>query len=155
VSTPCDEHLIVTRTISRGSDDWAVLLAVDEDGRTIKIVGQGLGHYAEPGRRIRVQGHWHAHPVHGRELMVHTVLPDLRLGDPDPGVEAVLRRVPHLGEKRAHLLVDRYGPDAVLTRIDANPRHVFQKVAGMPLRQAGEASRWWHEHRLEPPARKG
>lgn len=151
MSTPCDEHLIVTRTISRGTDDWAVLLATDADGKTIKIVGQQLGRFAEQGRRIRVQGHWRSHPEYGRELMVHTVVPDLRLGESDPGVEALLMRVPHLGEKRAHLLVDHYGLDAVLARVDANPRHAFMTVAGMPMRHAGEASRWWHEHRSETP----
>jgi hypothetical protein len=142
-----DVHLEVTRVIAHGADEWAVLLAVGEDGRTHKLVGKPLGRYAEPGRPLRVRGRWSQDPEHGRELLVTAASADLTVAPCAPEVEALLKRVPHLGDKRAQLLIDHFGPDAVVERIDESAQHAFMKVAGMPHLHAGEASRWWHEHR--------
>lgn len=79
--------------------------------------------------------------------------PELQVARPRPDVGALLRRIPHVGDKRAQMLVDGYGSDAVLNAIDANPRRAFLKVAGLPSRHAADAIRWWRQQRLHPTAR--
>ena len=142
-----DEIVTIDRVLARGHGDWAVVLATDEQGRTIKAVGQTLGRLAQPQRRVRVSGFWRRHPEHGREVVVQHAAPALKVAGDAAAVEDILLRVPHVGEKRAQILIDRYGAENVMTKIDASPRHAFLKVASMPFRHAGEASRWWNAHR--------
>jgi hypothetical protein len=68
----------------------------------------------------------------------------LRLTDPSDA-EEVLSRVPHLGAKRRQMLLDEYGPEEVLARIDASPKRAFIR-AGMGYKHASEASLWWRRH---------
>ena len=77
----------------------------------------------------------------------------LAVAQAPPEIHAILRRVPHVGDKRAHLLIDRYGIDAVLNSIDANPRQAFIRVASLTYRHASDAVRWWRQQRMHATAR--
>jgi hypothetical protein len=68
----------------------------------------------------------------------------LRLTDPE-NTEEILARVPHLGAKRRQMLLDEYGEEEVLARIDAGPKRAFIR-AGMGYKHASEASLWWRRH---------
>ena len=148
-----DDVVTVVREISRGQGQWAVLGVADANGELMKVVGTSLGRFGEPGRQIRVQGRWKDHPVHGRQLHAHRASPELACAVAPPDIHALLRRVPHIGDKRAQLLIDRYGVDAVLNSVDANPRQAFIRVAGLPHQHASDAARWWREQRTHPAAR--
>jgi hypothetical protein len=127
------------------TSDWAVLDTVDGNGELVRIVGPGLSRFAERGRLIRVVGRWHDDPEYGPQVKVTRAKVSLDL--PETDVVDVLARVPYVGRKRAQLLVDRFGPDAVLDRIDAAPSRVFGRVAGLSFNQATAASGWWRQQR--------
>jgi hypothetical protein len=78
--------------------------------------------------------------------------PELQHAEPAPDVDALLRRIPHVGDKRAQMLVDGYGSNAVLNAIDADPRRAFLRVARLPYRHAADASRWRRQQRRHPSA---
>lgn len=127
--------------------NWAVLVAADGNGDPIRLVGTYLKRYREPGRTLHIQGRWRRHPQHGLQVAVTLATPVIPCS-PDDQVIEQLRRVPHVGLKRARLLVERYGRDAAIARIDQNPRHAFARVAGLPFNQASVASAWWRARRL-------
>ena len=149
-----DEVVTVVSVVIRGHGLWAVLNAADANGEAVKLVGTMLGRSAEPGRRLRVWGTWRQDRVHGLQLHVQRAVPEIRPAPVDRRVSAVLRRVPHVGDKRAQLLVDHYGADDVLNAIDASPRQAFLRIAGLPNRHAADATRWWRQQRMHPAARQ-
>jgi excinuclease UvrABC nuclease subunit len=69
---------------------------------------------------------------------------DVSLGSPQ--VPKVLDRIPHVGPKRAQLLIDRFGEGQELSDIDLNPQRCFAAV-GLSLSQASVASSWWRDRR--------
>ena len=133
--------------------DWGLLLAADENGEPVKLAGATLSRYAEEGRTLHVRARWRHRPKYGLQLEVWRVSPHIQPSMPPTDAYSLLRRVPHVGEKRALLLVDRYGPEAV-RKIDENPRHAFSRVLRMPFQQAVEAERWWRSQRSHPAARQ-
>ena len=127
------------------ASDWAVLDTVDSNGELVKVVGPGLRRFADRGRLFRVVGRWDDHPTYGPQVKVTRA--KVHLDVPATEVVDMLERVPHVGRKRAQLLVDRFGPDAVLDQIDAAPARVFSRVAGLGFAQATAASKWWRQRR--------
>ena len=57
-----------------------------------------------------------------------------------------LRRIRNIGEKRAKLLIDRFGAERVLDAIDEEPAAAFRRVGLNPFR-AQEAAASWNELR--------
>jgi hypothetical protein len=124
---------------------WAAIVVVDEDGNEVRAVGPTLARFADPGRRLRLRGHWCEHPRLGWQIQVHHAEP----ASMDLAVEetlAILLRVPYVRSKRAQILVDHYGPDMALLRVDENPRAAFRAI-GLPHAHAAAAARWWKETR--------
>lgn len=134
------------------SDDglWAVLRAVDVHGEVLTLVGSPLGRFAEPGRRIDVQGRWQDHATYGRQLHVRRASAVLAEQAIDAEVVLLLKRIPHVGAKRAQLLIDHFGEEGVVDGIDLNPRRAFSRVAGLPFSHAAAATRWWRSQRVDP-----
>lgn len=149
-----DEVVTVARVIICGHGQWAVLGAADANGESFTMVGTTLGRFAEPGRQLRVRGTWKQDRVYGLQLRVNLAEPEIQLARADPDVSVLLRRIPHVGDKRAHVLVDRYGADRVLNAIDSNPRHAFVRVARLPSHHAADAIRWWRQQRMHVAARE-
>ena len=58
-----------------------------------------------------------------------------------------LRRVKHVGTKRAATLIERYGPEGVLDAIDRDPEGAFAAV-GLRRQRAEDAAASWHELRV-------
>ena len=58
-----------------------------------------------------------------------------------------LRRIKHVGARRAEELVARFGPEQVLDVIDADPEHAFAQV-GLRAARAQEAAESWQTLRV-------
>ncbi len=122
---------------------WAVLDAASAEGAPIALVGP-LAHLEER-ERIWVTGAWVEDQRYGRQLKV-TEARSLGPGDPEALI-SYLRRVKHVGAKRATDLVSRFGPDEVLDGIDADPAQAFAAV-GLSGRRAEEAAQAWQAIRV-------
>jgi exodeoxyribonuclease V alpha subunit len=117
---------------------WAVVEATDAGGEPVTLVGP-LGHLRD-GERASIAGRWVNDSRYGLQVKATQAIP---VGPADAGgLEAFLRRVKHIGPKRAGKLIQRYGPEKVLDAIDADPARAFAAV-GLRSRAAREASESW------------
>jgi exodeoxyribonuclease V alpha subunit len=115
---------------------FAVLDCAGEEGRLV-LVGP-LAHLEER-ERAHVTGAWVRDPRFGLQLKVSEARPL-----PPSGVEAAvvyLRRVRHIGRRRARELAERFGDD-VIEAIERDPAAAFASV-GVRGRRAEEALRSW------------
>jgi len=120
------------------SSGWAVLDAAAEDGAAVVLVGPLV--HLEDRERARVIGTWVDDSRFGRQVKVTEAHP-LPPSDAEALI-AYLRRVRHVGARRAAALVDRFGADALLDAIDRDPTAAFAGVGLGPAR-AEEATRSW------------
>lgn len=122
---------------------WAVLDAAAADGTPVALVGPL--HHLEQGERARVLGAWMTDSRYGPQVKVAEAHP---LAPEDPQMVAgYLRRVRHVGAKRATELVERFGAVDVLDVIDRDPEAAFAQV-GLRHVRAQEAARSWQELRV-------
>src|SRR5215471_563878 len=139
-----DGEVIVRRTRYASEDTgWAVLDAADEDGEHVVLVGPLV--HLEERERARVIGTWVDDSRYGLQVKVSEARP-LPPSDLETLV-TYLRRVRHVGTKRAMTLIGRYGTDGVLDAIDQDPEAAFQAV-GLRHARAAEAANSWHELRV-------
>jgi exodeoxyribonuclease V alpha subunit len=122
---------------------WAVLDAAAADGTPVSLVGPLV--HLEEGERARILGEWVTDSRYGRQVKVSEAQP---LAPDDPETLAVyLRRVRHVGPRRAQALIERHGAAAVFDAVDADPETAFTQV-GLRGDRAGEAARSWRELRV-------
>ncbi|HEX4805188.1 MAG TPA: AAA family ATPase, partial [Conexibacter sp.] len=115
---------------------FAVLDGV-ADGQHVVLVGP-IAHL-EASERVAVTGAWVRDPRYGPQVKVREAHP---LAPTDEGaLVAYLRRVRHVGPRRAAALHERFGAGA-LEAIDADPRRAFER-AGLSPARAREAARSW------------
>ena len=136
---------VTVRRVRFASEDtgWAVIDAAGADGTPLALVGP-LTHLEE-GERVLVIGAWVNDSRYGPQVKVSEARP---LPPEDPEVVAgYLRRVRHIGTKRAADLVARFGATAVLDVIDRDPGGTFLAV-GLTRGRAAEAARSWQELRV-------
>jgi exodeoxyribonuclease V alpha subunit len=139
-----DEEVTVRRTrFASETSGWAVLDAADSDGEHVVLVGPLI--HLEERERARVVGTWVDDSRYGLQVKVSVAHP-LPPGDEDTLV-AYLRRVKHVGARRAQELVARYGTGAVLDVIDQDPAAAFAAV-GIGGRRASEAAASWNALRV-------
>src|SRR5579875_4004080 len=122
---------------------WAVLDAAAADGTPIALVGPLV--HLEEGERARILGEWVHDSRYGRQVKVseaHPLAPD----DPET-VAGYLRRVKHVGARRASALIERFGAAEVLDRVDADPIAAFAEV-GLRAGRAEEAAASWRAIRV-------
>src|SRR5437660_8990287 len=100
---------------------WAVLDAAAADGTPLALVGPLV--HLEAGERATIRGEWVDDARFGRQVKVASAEP-LAPRDTETLV-GYLRRVRHVGAKRALDLVHRYGQASVLDAIDENPLRAF------------------------------
>jgi exodeoxyribonuclease V alpha subunit len=122
---------------------WAVLDAAAADGRPVALVGPLV--HLEQGERAHVVGAWVTDSRYGAQVKVSEARP-LAPEDPE-AVVAYLRRIRHVGARRAADLIDRFGPEAVLDEIDRDPTAAFSTV-GLGHTRAQEAASSWQELRV-------
>lgn len=136
-------RVVHVKALGAGSS-WAALVLAAASEAELVAVGGGLARYAQLGRRLRMTGRWRRHPAHGLQLLVSSAIPEHAVASEKDAL-SMLRSAPHLGAKRAQLLLDHYCP-AVLVRVDEDPRRAFL-VIGMPASHSALASRWWQRVR--------
>jgi exodeoxyribonuclease V alpha subunit len=122
---------------------WAVLDAAAGDGTPIALVGPLV--HLEPGERARVRGEWVTDSRFGRQVKVAQASP-LTPDDPD-AVVAYLKRVKHIGSRRAEQLVERFGFEDLFELIDADPAAAFAAV-GLRAGRARAAADSWQSLRV-------
>jgi exodeoxyribonuclease V alpha subunit len=121
---------------------WGVLEATEADGSQVTLVGP-LGHLQE-GERARVLGSWVRDARYGLQVKATQAVP---MGPADAeGLNLFLRRVKHIGPKRASRLIERHGPEHVLDAIDSDPAGAFAAV-GLRAAAAHEAADSWESIR--------
>jgi exodeoxyribonuclease V alpha subunit len=122
---------------------WAVLDAAAADGQPVALVGPLV--HLEQGERAHVVGSWVTDSRYGAQVRVSEARP---LAPEDPEVlVAYLRRIKHVGARRAADLVQRYGAATVLDEIDRDPAAAFSAV-GLRHERAQEAAGSWQELRV-------
>jgi exodeoxyribonuclease V alpha subunit len=135
--TPFAAEVVVRGRRFANEDSGFAVLDGDADGQHVVLVGP-LAHLEER-ERASVTGAWVRDPRYGPQVKVREAHP-LAPADEDALV-AYLRRVRHVGPRRAVALHARYG-DGVLSAIDADPHAAFAG-AGLSTARAGEAARSW------------
>jgi exodeoxyribonuclease V alpha subunit len=139
-----DEEVAIRRTRFASADTgWAVVEALDADGELIVLVGPLV--HLEERERARVIGTWVDDSRYGLQVKVSEAHP-LPPSDRDTLV-TYLRRVKHVGVKRAAMLIDRHGPNAVLDVIDQDPERAFAAV-GLRAERAQQAAASWQQLRV-------
>ncbi len=122
---------------------WAVLDAAATDGMPVALVGPLV--HLEPGERAHVTGEWVDDSRFGTQVKVSQARP---LGPEDAAaLVSYLKRVKHVGAKRAAELLELFGADAALDAIDADPAAAFARV-GLSGRRAEEAAESWQKIRV-------
>jgi exodeoxyribonuclease V alpha subunit len=122
---------------------WAVLDAAEADGTPLALVGPLV--HLEERERARVLGTWVDDSRYGRQVKVSEARP-LPPQDPQTLI-GYLRRVKHVGAKRAAELVARFGPEGVLDAIDDDPAAAFATI-GLRRARAEEAEESWQTIRV-------
>ncbi len=139
-----DADVTVRRTrYASGETGWAVLDADDDAGEPVVLVGPLI--HLEERERAHIVGTWVDDRRYGLQIKVTEARPL-----PPTDIETViayLRRVKHVGAKRAAALVDRYGLGDVLDAIDRDPEGAFAAV-GLRHRRAEEAAESWADLRV-------
>ena len=122
---------------------WAVLEAAGPDGAPVALVGPLI--HLEEGERARIVGDWVNDSRYGRQVKVSEARP---LPPQDrAALTGYLRRIKHVGARRAEDLVARFGPEQVLDVIDADAEHAFAQV-GLRAGRAREAADSWQKLRV-------
>src|ERR687896_1089627 len=121
-------EVVIRRRRWASAESGFAVLDADCDGEELVLVGP-LAHLEER-ERARIAGEWQHDPRFGLQVRVATAEPLPPSGE--PALTAYLRRVKHVGTRRAERLLARWGDD-VLEAIDRDP--------GTALRAAG-GSRW-------------
>jgi exodeoxyribonuclease V alpha subunit len=122
---------------------WAVIEAAGDDGDPIVLVGPLI--HLEERERAHVVGRWVDDSRYGMQVKVSEATP-LPPTDPE-SVTIYLRRVKHVGAKRAQKLIDRYGIEQVMDAVDADPEAAFAG-AGLRRRSVEEAAASWESMRV-------
>ncbi len=142
--TQFDAEVTIRRTRYASEETgWAVIEADDEDGDSVILVGPLI--HLEERERARVIGTWVDDSRYGLQVKVSEARP-LPPAD-DETLIVYLRRVKHVGAKRASSLVERYGTEHVLDAIDRAPAAAFSAV-GLREQRAQEAAASWDALRV-------
>lgn len=139
-----DAEITVRRTrYANDATGWAVVEAAGGDGEPVVLVGPLI--HLEDRERVHIVGEWVQDARFGRQVNVEQARP-LPPADGDALV-GYLRRVRHVGAKRAAQLVARHGEADVLETIDREPAAAF---AGVGINGAAreEATESWDALRV-------
>ncbi len=130
------------RRFASDETGFAVLDA-DADGEAVVLVGPLI--HLEERERARVIGQVVYDSRYGEQVKVSQARP-LAPSDAE-ALGSYLRRVKHVGRKRAEALIARYGAESVLDVIDRDPEAAF-RASGLTGRRAREAANSWNKLRV-------
>ncbi|WP_249011949.1 AAA family ATPase [Conexibacter sp. DBS9H8] len=138
-----DAEVTVTRQRFANRETGFAVLDAEQDGEPIVLVGPLI--HLEARERARVLGSWVTDSRYGPQVKVSEARP---LAPVDAAaLITYLRKVKHVGRKRAEALLERHGQAHVLEAIDRDPVGTFQG-AGLSAGRAAEAAAAWQELRL-------
>ncbi len=141
--TAFDAEVTITKQRFANSDTGFAVLDAESDGEPLVLVGPLI--HLEARERARVLGNWVTDSRYGPQVKVSEARP---LPPADAAALAsYLRKVQHVGRKRAEALIERHGPAQVLEVIDQDPAGAFRAV-GLSTSRANEAAAAWHELRI-------
>jgi exodeoxyribonuclease V alpha subunit len=140
--TSFDSEVTITRQRFASQDSGFAVLDAEANGEPIVLVGPLI--HLEAHERARVLGTWVNDSRFGPQVKVSEARP-LPPAD-TAALVSYLRKVKHVGRKRAENLIERHGPAAVLEVIDADPPGAFGSV-GLSTPRAQEAAASWSELR--------
>lgn len=130
-------QVTVTGRRFANEDSGFAVLDGQWDGERIVLVGPLV--HLEPGEQATVAGAWVVDPRYGPQVRVREAHP--LVPTDDDSVLAYLRRVRHVGPRRADALMRAHGGE-VLDAIDRDPHEAFVR-AGLTTRRAREAAESW------------
>jgi exodeoxyribonuclease V alpha subunit len=139
-----DSEVTVRRTRYVSDETgWAVVETCDDAGDEVILVGP-LSHL-EQRERAHVLGTWVDDSRYGPQVKVTqaTPLPPID----EQSVTFYLKRVKHVGAKRAAKLIERHGATRALEAVDADPRSAFA-AAGLSGNAIREAVDSWERLRV-------
>lgn len=136
------EVTIRRRRFTSEASGFAVLEA-EAGGDEVVLVGPLV--HLEERERARIRGRWVYDSRYGEQVKVSEAHP-LPPSDED-ALLSYLRRVRHIGPKRAEVLLARYGPDAILEKIDVDPPAAFRSI-GLTSGRARESTESWNRLRV-------
>ena len=138
-----DAEVTIRRMRFGSRESGFAVLDADADGERVVLVGPLV--HLEERERVRVIGRWVKDSRYGDQVKVSEAVP---LPPSDVAtLVAYLRRVKHVGPKRAEALVARYGAGMVFTAIDDDPGGAFAAV-GLSRAGRGEAAESWSGMRV-------
>jgi len=138
-----DAEVTIRRTRFSNAENGFAVVDADADGEHIVLVGPLI--HLEERERARILGSWVEDRRYGPQVKVSEAHP-LPPADAE-ALQAYLKRVKHVGRKRAAALVERYGSDGALDAIDREPAAAFRAV-GLSSFRAEEAAGSWHALRV-------
>lgn len=143
--TTFDAEVTVRRTrFAKQSSGWAVVEAVEADGKPLVLVGPLI--HLEERERAHVVGIWVDDSRFGPQVKVTEARP-LPPADAD-SLKTLLRKVKHVGAKRAERLIELYGPEHVLDEIDRDPAAAFAAAGLRSDGRRAEAAESWEQLRV-------
>jgi exodeoxyribonuclease V alpha subunit len=141
--TAFDCEVTITRQRFANRDTGFAVLDAEADGEPVVLVGPLI--HLEARERARVMGSWVTDSRYGPQVKVSEARP---LAPTDAAaLTSYLRKVTHVGRKRAEALIEHHGPASVLDVIDRDPAGAFRSV-GLSTHRANEAAASWHELRV-------
>ncbi|MDA0181267.1 AAA family ATPase [Solirubrobacter phytolaccae] len=135
--TPFEDEIVVRRIRFSSEDTGFAVVDADRGADELVLIGP-LAHLEER-EHVRVVGVWHDDKRYGPQVKVQ-----IAESVPPSGEEALLaylKRVRHVGAKRASNLLERYG-EHVLEAIDEDPGLAFRR-AGLTHTRSKEAAKSW------------
>ena len=138
-----DAEVTIRRRRYASEESGFAVLDADAGGEAVVLVGPLI--HLEERERARIIGRIVQDSRYGEQVKVSEAHPL-----PPSDVEALrsyLRRVKHVGRKRADALIDRYGTESVFEAIDRDPEAAF-RAAGLSGRLAREAAGSWNALRV-------
>ncbi|MGO9977243.1 MAG: AAA family ATPase [Solirubrobacteraceae bacterium] len=138
-----DAEVTIRRRRFASEESGFAVLEADAGGEPIVLVGPLV--HLEERERARVVGRIVSDSRYGEQVRVSEAHP---LPPSDAAaLGSYLRRVRHVGQKRADALVARYGAESVLDAIDRDPAAAF-RAAGLRGQRAREAASSWNALRV-------
>jgi exodeoxyribonuclease V alpha subunit len=139
--TPFEDEVLIRRTRWSSDETGFAIVDADRDGDEITLVGT-LAHLEER-ERVRISGEWQDDTRYGLQVKVATAEPLAPTGE--AALLVYLKRVRHVGGRRAERLLELYGED-VLEVIDHDPKAAFRRL-GLSAGRITEAVKSWDELR--------
>ena len=135
--TPFEDEVLIRRR--RWASDETGFAVIDADRAGDEVVLVGTIAHLEERERVRIHGLWQEDRRYGLQVKVATAEPLAPAGE--TALLVYLKRVRHVGGRRAERLLDLYG-EAVLEVIDRDPRAAFRRL-GLGPGRITEAVRSW------------